>query len=663
MKIKKISIQNFKGIKSLDADFGDIVKISGRNGSGKSSVMDAYFWCLFNKNGFGNQFSAYPLDKNNEPIHKVMTSVELTVEHNGNDVTIKRTQVEDWSKPTGKTVEKLKGYKQERFINGTPLGVVEFGNRLNEMCNVEDWFMLSSITAFMSMKMEERRRRLMKLVLAVSDEDLAVDYPMLLAELKKGKTVDDVLVTYRMSKKKANDDLLLMPARMDQNEKLKVDYDFTALEAEANTIDTEIQSLKHDIETFATEHNFEMVDNLRKQLSKMAGDMNRIEDDVRNKVNKSLLEAKNNKQDAEMKAEQSKRKIARLEESIKQNYDELQGDNGLKHQIDELRNQWRTRNQQDTESEVARWAEEHADDVSGVCPTCGQPLPIEKVENERQMAVNAYRTELNNAKVQDLRNIEGKAKRIKLRIDELNQQDVQSAEDLKAERANCEKLLESAKEFDAKIGMCETYEEAISRNEEYANVNAEREKLKQQVEELGNDNGSKEELERLKLQLKDKESTLKVVRDKLAQKQANERCDKQRIELEKENLALLQAVADCDKMLDEIMQFKKAKVTMVESRVNRLFKLVRFKMYEPNLTNDGEKEICQPIVDGVPYELLNTASKVNAGIDIINGLSNEIGIDVPVFVDNKESVTKLVETRQQLVTLEVSNSDLTISNE
>lgn len=661
MKIKKILIENFKGIKSLEADFDDAVCISGRNGSGKSSVMDAYFWCLFNKNGQGSQFVAYPLDKNNEPIHKVQTSVELILDNNGVEVSVRRTQSEDWSKPTGTTVEQLKGYKQERFIDGVPLGVQEFGNRLNEMLNTDDWFMLSSISAFMSMKMEDRRRRLMKLVLAVSDEDLAEDFPILLAELRKGKTIEDIAVTAKMSKKKADNDLQLMPARMDQNEKLKVNYDFNALEAEANTIDTEISALRHDIESSSVDRDLEKSEELRKKLSAVAKEMCNLEDKVRSEVSRAISEINTKKSDAEIRYKTSQGKITSLENLEKQYYSEIHGDGGFECKLNSLRTKWKECNSRDTESEVTRWAEEHADDVATVCPTCGQALPVEMVENSRNIAVEGYRNKINGDKVSELRSIESEAKSVKAKIEERERMLESNAELIKQEREKLESYSTTIKECDEKLSKCETYESAISKNEEYKSLTAKHEELKQQVSSIGQDDGRKNENESRKARVKELEGKLKEVREKLAQKQANERCDKQRLELEKENKDLLQAVADCEKMLNDIMLFKKAKMTMVENRVNSLFKIVRFKMYEPNLTNDGEKEICKPIVDGVPYELLNTASRVNAGVDIINGISEALGVQVPIFVDNKESVSVLIGTRQQTITLEVDkNSDLRI---
>ena len=93
------------------------------------------------------------------------------------------------------------------------------------------------------------------------------------------------------------------------------------------------------------------------------------------------------------------------------------------------------------------------------------------------------------------------------------------------------------------------------------------------------------------------------------------------------------------------------------------FRYVRWKMYEANLTNDGEKEICECLVDGVPVSRnVNLAGRINAGIDIINALSSWLGLSVPLWIDGKESVTSLIDTDAQLITLQVvENEPLKVS--
>ena len=48
MKIQKVSIDNFKGIRKLDIDFYDTTRIRAPNGGGKTSIGDAISWVLTN---------------------------------------------------------------------------------------------------------------------------------------------------------------------------------------------------------------------------------------------------------------------------------------------------------------------------------------------------------------------------------------------------------------------------------------------------------------------------------------------------------------------------------------------------------------------------------------------------------------------------------------
>ena len=76
-------------------------------------------------------------------------------------------------------------------------------------------------------------------------------------------------------------------------------------------------------------------------------------------------------------------------------------------------------------------------------------------------------------------------------------------------------------------------------------------------------------------------------------------------------------------------------------------------MFEQQI-NGGESEVCECLVNGVPFSDLNTASKINAGLDIINAMSNHFNINAPVFVDNCESINELLQTKSQMIKLVVS---------
>ena len=155
---------------------------------------------------------------------------------------------------------------------------------------------------------------------------------------------------------------------------------------------------------------------------------------------------------------------------------------------------------------------------------------------------------------------------------------------------------------------------------------------------------------------------LKELQEKLYQKSVNENI-KNRIEtLEKESYKLAQDKVDCKYILSEIDKFKKARIEVVEEKVSGLFEIVKWKMYEPNVSNDGEKEICQALINGKAYEEQNTATKVNASVDIINGLSKALQMQLPLFIDNKESVTNKISSNSQIIALSVvKGAKLTIN--
>ena len=121
-------------------------------------------------------------------------------------------------------------------------------------------------------------------------------------------------------------------------------------------------------------------------------------------------------------------------------------------------------------------------------------------------------------------------------------------------------------------------------------------------------------------------------------------------ELEKEYTESQAQLAELEGVEYNIQQFSKARIEQVESRINGMFNLVRFKMFEQQI-NGGEIETCEATVNGVPFSDLNDAMKINAGLDIINAISRANGIVAPIFIDNRESVCEIVSGLAQIVNL------------
>jgi len=114
-----------------------------------------------------------------------------------------------------------------------------------------------------------------------------------------------------------------------------------------------------------------------------------------------------------------------------------------------------------------------------------------------------------------------------------------------------------------------------------------------------------------------------------------------------------QVIAQFERKLFLIEKFNKKKIEMLDQSVNKMFSIVKFKLFDIQI-NGGVKDTCEAMVNGVPFSNVNTASKTNAGLDIINTLCKYYKVTAPVFLDNRESVTDIIESNSQTISLEVS---------
>ena len=134
---------------------------------------------------------------------------------------------------------------------------------------------------------------------------------------------------------------------------------------------------------------------------------------------------------------------------------------------------------------------------------------------------------------------------------------------------------------------------------------------------------------------------------KLAALDAAEKTKTRIEELKQEEKDLSEKYEDLEKQLFLMEKFIIKKVEMLEDKINSKFRVAQFKLFEQQI-NEGIKECCITTVNGVPYGSgLNKGMEINAGLDIIHTLSEHFGIRAPVWIDNAEAVTKLLEIPSQ----------------
>lgn len=149
------------------------------------------------------------------------------------------------------------------------------------------------------------------------------------------------------------------------------------------------------------------------------------------------------------------------------------------------------------------------------------------------------------------------------------------------------------------------------------------------------------------------QEAIETLQDTLAGEKVKANSEKRVGELETTLRTLSEELAELEGMEFVIAAFTKAKIEAVENKINSLFTMVRFKMYEQQI-NGGEVEKCEAMIDGVPYSSANNASRINAGLDIINAICKFEGITAPIFVDNAESINALIPSQSQIIRLVVT---------
>ena len=148
--------------------------------------------------------------------------------------------------------------------------------------------------------------------------------------------------------------------------------------------------------------------------------------------------------------------------------------------------------------------------------------------------------------------------------------------------------------------------------------------------------------------------------NKIATVEAAQKATDRKAELEAEEKVM---AAEFEKLESELFlmeNFTRAKVAMLEGKINGMFSMARFKLFADQI-NGGLTECCSVTYNGVPFETsLNTGARINVGIDIINTIIKSQGLSLPICIDNSESVTKLVPVDAQVIQLIVSEPDKTL---
>lgn len=166
VRIQKMSIENFKGIKNLEIRFdGQNAVIYGDNATGKTSLFDAFLWLLFGKDSSErSDFGVKPYDANGQEIHNLETVVEAELEIDGLKVaTLKHLLKENWVKKNGQTEQVFSGNQHKYWINGISHSASDYEKFVAGIAPKKIFPLITNPMAFNALKWQDRRDVLLKL--------------------------------------------------------------------------------------------------------------------------------------------------------------------------------------------------------------------------------------------------------------------------------------------------------------------------------------------------------------------------------------------------------------------------------------------------------------------------------------------------------------------
>ncbi len=659
--LNSLTLCNFKGEHNRTTTFNaDITTISGANGLGKSRHFDAFLWLLFGKdkeNRADYEIKTHDANGNVAPHIDVVVTGELTV--NGESIKLTRKLVENWVTPKMSNESVFKGNETKCLWNDVPVSVTEYGKRVSAIVDEQLFKMITNPMFFTSLNWKNQREQLFAMAGNIGDDDIAAnnaDFRALLDKLT-GKSFDDYKAEIAAKKRALRKELSEIQPRIDQTERMKPEsYDWNALAKELESINADIAKLEDAIaelnraltdKNAAANAKFEETRQLRRDLMHCASRMDAIVNDANRKEEQRVFAANKGITALDMELENRKSALSYREKRIPTAMLQLDAIDALIRKLNEQR-----------ESKRTEWFDVDGRQFVGVdkCPTCGQPIPESMREESRAKFAEAKRN--------DLENITAEGKRLTKRIDALVKEKASHNEQVETWRNEIATITGEIAELESKIAA--SHEESAKEIDpntipEWVDAKRVYTELTAKIAESEKTNGDDVDKTEIESKIADKKSEmtgLDAKRDELMSKINHramiERADKEIESLNESGRTLAQAIADIERDEYTIGQFTKAKVDLVESRVARLFKNVKFKMFDYTIEGNAI-ETCVAMVNGVPFPTANSAAKINAGLDIINALCKYYDVTAPIFIDNRESVNQLIPTASQIVNLVVTN--------
>lgn len=633
----QLKISNFKGIEQRTIQFNHRTDLRGANGTGKTTIADAIWWVLFGKDSGGlTSFPVKRKDAAGEDIREIIVEVELSLNVDGMNHLFRRVQEENWVTKRGSISRVFEGNVQTLYYNESKMKTDEYSKAVSAIVDENRFKMLTSPTYFMN-QLDDRKRReeLMKLVGNESDIEKALlqtpDFAMLRKEWTKDININKSFVNmqeYIRQKARSNaDEIDRLPYQIDELQKTITD------EYDELTIKNLISGYKRDLENLVEPKPYEKPESVvsaEETLRQAQKELDVMKDEAYNKFVSKRREITLARQEVTSMIASFLGKKTLFQNDLDYNRMSISAKSREK---DELLKQY---NHLKNQSFIAP-------KVDLTCPACGQLLlgmnPDEVIERSRINFENDRKAKIDEILV--------KGNTLRAEIEQLDKavQEIESNKHvLESQLEDLNRQLEampnpeSVLEMDFLDGKLK--DELQAKITESADIiNAWR-------------NASNDETAKLEYRIKRDELIAKINENSFRYgKLESQKATLQRIEELKGRETILLQERDYFKTVGfQAELFMKSKNEALEESLSSHFTTVKWRLFKQQV-NGGFQQVCDAFLNGKPYDAQSTGERIFTGIDIIKTFQGIYGINAPLLIDNRESITLPVEAQCQIISM------------
>ena len=628
MKLKRLILDSFKGVTYGEYDFSDITTFCGKNGTGKTTLADAWFWLFTDKD--------YDLQSSPEVHPDFMAesepSVTAVLDIDDKEVKLRKYQSDMRTKKQKEQNAPVR-IANKYEVNDVPKSQKDFMRDVEDKgVDVEKFLLLTHTDVFTSQKSADCRKILFGMIEDVTDKTVADMIPecATVAEKLNDYTAEELTAMSKATAKKCKEQKDAIPNQIIGMEKAKVEVN-PELPSLIKGIEDEIAADTEKLEEAKAKANADAINNRIRELRNRKTTMYNDANTERLAKYKDAYSKMGDADDACRDAKYAYDKIVRSGDGINTSYKDA---TALKARLEgELKNL-------------------KAEKFSGrtTCPTCGQAIPKEQIAEAKANWQKSH-----DERVKD---IEDKLRAVKTQIESYKTE----GKELAKRKKGAEKAVADAKaKLDEAKAEVEKFSEPI--NPDYADIDAEINALNDGLEKC-------REYTQLAYTIYEaiskKKGLLKKYTDALAAEKNNDRIDERIEEMKASLRQYSQALADAESMLYQLQLISQKKNELLSEQVNSHFTRVKFRLFVTQ-KNGEVKDDCTPMVlcsDGEYRDMTysaNTAAIVAAKLDICAGLQKFYGQNLPIWLDGAECLDeqnrKALNMDNQLILLCVSEDD------